>query len=284
MDAADLLRLLRVSKFAELQKDKTMKQELVVKNIEDRITNSAQAKADIVKKVADQMVKAEINMESVFAYLDDDGSGTIGRDELNKGFQRMKISVGPALLKGLFVLLDKDGDNEISMEEFEVVFAPYLNKGGPVKEVTAEELENEITGIDKETAKDLAKQMKTEIKTKQEYVDQKLEAATDEDLQQREQQRIQQINDGTLPKKEIGGELEVRLVKGRNFIDVPGKEQFGFKYDLPRYDKEGEIIDDGFNVQVKMADPETGEFKTKVKLPVKKHKNDLSKAAGGAGD
>jgi|TARA_B110000285_G_C14966273_1_gene534234 hypothetical protein len=33
--------------------------------------------------------------------------------------------------------------------------------------------------------------MKTEIKTKQEYVDQKLEAATDEDLQQREQQRIQ---------------------------------------------------------------------------------------------
>jgi len=87
--------------------------------------------------------------------------------------------------------------------------------------------------------------MKTEIKTKQEYVDQKLEAATDEDLQQREEQRIQQIKAGTLPEKEIGGELEVRLVKGVNFVDVPGKEQFGFKYDLPRYDKEGKIIDDG---------------------------------------
>ena len=112
----------------------------------------------------------------------------------------MKISVGPALLKSLFVLLDKDGDNEIDMLEFEEVFAPYLNSGGgPVKEVTAEELENEISGIDKETAKDLAKQMKSEIKTKQEYVDQKLEAATDEDLQNREQQRIQQIKDGTLP-------------------------------------------------------------------------------------
>jgi len=97
-------------------------------------------------------------MEAAFAYLDDDGSGKIGRDELNKGFQLMKISVGPALLKSLFVLLDKDGDNEIDLLEFEAVFAPYLNtQGGPVKEVTAEELENEITGIDKETAKDLAK-------------------------------------------------------------------------------------------------------------------------------
>ena len=220
-----------------------MKQELVVKNIEDRIANSAQAKADIVKKVADQMVKRGIGMEAAFAYLDDDGSGKIGRDELNKGFQLMKISVGPALLKSLFVLLDKDGDNEIDMLEFEAVFAPYLNtKGGPVKEVTAEELENEITGIDKETAKDLAKQMKTEIKTKQEYVDQKLEAATDEDLQLGEQHRIQQIKAGTLPQQEIGGELEVRLGKGVNFVSTPGKEQFGFKYDLQRYDKDGEII------------------------------------------
>jgi len=33
--------------------------------------------------------------------------------------------------------------------------------------------------------------MKTEIKTKQEYVDQKLEAATDEDLQLGEEHRIQ---------------------------------------------------------------------------------------------
>ena len=97
-------------------------------------------------------------MESAFASLDSDGSGTITRDELNKGFQLMKISVGPALLKSLFVLLDKDGDNEIDMLEFEAVFAPYLNAGGgPVKEVTAEELENEIAGIDKETAKDVAK-------------------------------------------------------------------------------------------------------------------------------
>jgi hypothetical protein len=113
--------------------------------------------------------------------------------------------------------------------------------------------------------------MKTEIKTKQEYVDQKLETATDEDLQLGEQHRIQQIKAGTLPQQEIGGELEVRLAKGVNFVDVPGKEQFGFKYDLPRYDNDGNIMDGGFMAQVKTADPETGEFKTKVKLLVKKH-------------
>ena len=113
--------------------------------------------------------------------------------------------------------------------------------------------------------------MKNEIKTKQEYVDQKLEAATDEDLQRREQQRVQQIKDGTLPEQEIGGELELRLSKGINFLDVAGKDQFGFKYDVPRYDKEAKIMDDGFNAQVKMPDSETGEFKIKVKLLVKKY-------------
>lgn len=50
-----------------------------------------------------------------------------------EGFKNMQIAVGSALLKNLFVILDKDGDNEIDMLEFEEVFGKFFTKGGPVK-------------------------------------------------------------------------------------------------------------------------------------------------------
>jgi hypothetical protein len=50
------------------------------------------------------------------------------------------------------------------MEEFEAVFAKHINRGGPVVEKTAEEYEEIVEGISKEGAKELAKDMKKNIK------------------------------------------------------------------------------------------------------------------------
>lgn len=76
-----------------------------------------------------------------------------------------------------------------------------------------------------------------------------------------------------MPTKEIGGELEVRLTKGVSLIEVPGKEQLGFQYDLQRYDNEGKIASKAGPVQVKRADPESGVFKARIKLTVKNNMN-----------
>lgn len=41
----------------------------------------------------------------------------------------MGVIIPQAQLKNLFFILDKDGDNEIGMDEFEAVFGKYLTKG-----------------------------------------------------------------------------------------------------------------------------------------------------------
>lgn len=118
-------------------------------------------------------------------YFDADGSGVITREELKEGFDNMNIPLNEGLRNNLFVILDGNGDNEISVTEFEAVFGKYLGAGGPVQDVEAEDLENEL--IDEETAADLAKNMKSEQKQAQVYTDQKLEARTDDELAELEE-------------------------------------------------------------------------------------------------
>ena len=69
-------------------------------------------------------------------FLDEDGSGTISRDELAQGFKTMGVIIPSAQLKNLFVILDKDGDDEIGMDEFEAVFGKYLTQGGQVQQIS----------------------------------------------------------------------------------------------------------------------------------------------------
>jgi len=163
MNDADQLKLLRVSGFAALKtQDKSLKWEFVCKNIEDRIAQSAKMRDDCVKKVAKLMNEQGLTLETAMLYFDTDGSGVITRNEFNEAFKEMKVTLNEALIKNCFVILDANGDNEIDLVEFETIFGKYMNGGGPVKEVEADEIENSL--ISKEQAKDLAKQMNNEIK------------------------------------------------------------------------------------------------------------------------
>jgi hypothetical protein len=38
----------------------------------------------------------------------------------------MKVNVGPALLKNIFIILDGNNDNEISLDEFSAIFSKYM--------------------------------------------------------------------------------------------------------------------------------------------------------------
>jgi hypothetical protein len=76
-------------------------------------------------------MKAEgLTLETAMHFFDTDGSGSISRDELNEGFKDMKVNVGPALLKNLFVILDADGGGSIDLAEFTAAFHKYMSTGG----------------------------------------------------------------------------------------------------------------------------------------------------------
>lgn len=156
MGADDHQRLERVAKFSEAKGNpKTLKVDYVHKNIEERIALSDKMRDDCIKKIAKLMKGEGLNLETALKYFDDSEDGVITRDELNEGFKRMKVTLSNALIQNVFVILDQNGDNQISIQEFEAVFSKYFSEGGPVQDVQAEDIQNDI--IDAETAKDLAK-------------------------------------------------------------------------------------------------------------------------------
>ena len=120
-----------------------MKVEVVAKALEDRVANSEKLKEDVLRKVANKMKEAGYrDLTKVFEYLDDDQSGVLDRAELDEGLKRMKVTLSVSLIKNLFIVLDKNSDNKISLKEFEKVLSkfdfknitpkPNVYLGGPV--------------------------------------------------------------------------------------------------------------------------------------------------------
>ena len=94
MKENDVMRLIRVAGFTNLEKkDKLLEVEVIAKNLEDRVANSAKLREECIKKVADMMKQQGITLENAFKYFDDDGSGIITREELVEGFNRMKVTM-----------------------------------------------------------------------------------------------------------------------------------------------------------------------------------------------
>lgn len=146
----DLMKLIKVAGFAALKKkDQPIDREKVAKNLEDAVANSAQLREDAVRKVAKLMKEAGIRgIDKAFDYFDDDKSGIINREELVEGFKRMKVTLNQALIENLFVILDRNADNEITLIEFENCFQKYLGSGGAVEDVDADQLMNDNSMLD----------------------------------------------------------------------------------------------------------------------------------------
>jgi Ca2+-binding EF-hand superfamily protein len=166
----DLMKLLKVSGFAAQKKSAPVEVETIAKRLEDAVANSAELREDAVKKTAKLMKDAGMDLEKAFVYFDTDGSGEITREELVEGFKAMKVTLNQALIENLFVILDRNADNEISLTEFEEVFDKYLGTGGSVADVDAADLSN--LGSD---AASIARQLNAEKKKKVVYEDMTLE-------------------------------------------------------------------------------------------------------------
>lgn len=123
-------------------------QGLVVKNFNERIESSAKIRDDCIKKVANYLSKGGYSLETAMNFLDDDGSRSISREELAAGFKTMGVIIPQAQLKNLFVILDKDGDNEIGMDEFETVFGKYLTHGRKVQQISEAQMNLEFKEIE----------------------------------------------------------------------------------------------------------------------------------------
>lgn len=113
---------------------------------------------------------------------------------------------------------------------------------------------NEV--IDEEMAADLAKNLKAEQKQAVVYSDLKLEAKTDEELAEIEEQRVQDIKAGNIPDKKASGELIFKIDKGDRLPELPGKEQLAFCISIPKYDNKGKLMTSGDSVRFRTMDPE----------------------------
>ena len=198
---------------------------ILVQNIEDRANLSTKYRDETIKRVVRDMQKERINnVESMMQFFDGDGDNVLTRSELVGGFQRMNILLPESVITNIFQILDANNDNAIDEDEMRAVFGKYMNEGGPVHVRDAKELMNDIEGLDAEAAKDIAKQLKNEVKATQEYADFKLEGKSAEDLEQIEADRVNKILSKQIETEIIGGELVLNIIQGQNLCKPQGKE------------------------------------------------------------
>ena len=177
-------------------------------------------------------------------FLDDDRSGTISREELAAGFKTMGVIIPQAHLKNLFVILDKDGDNEIGMDEFEAVFGKYLAHGKKVHQISEAQMNLDFKEI--EDAEQLGNRQ-----TKAEALDGGVDKApSDEQMLSIEDDRVTNIQnaaqDGFQPHQleegRANGELKITIKSGTtDFVHINDKEQFVFVFEMPRYNNKGRL-------------------------------------------
>jgi len=150
-------------------------------------------------------MKAEgLTLETAMHFFDTDGSGSISRDELNEGFKDMKVNVGPALLKNLFVILDSNNDNSIDLEEFTAVFHKYMSTGSNKAVdlgITAEGMKKEFGGQDDEIGPWADENVPPPIKN----------TFNAEDYQTRIDEQIQNIQSNNIDEEIIGGEIILKI-------------------------------------------------------------------------
>ena len=225
MDQNDLISILKVSQFSILTaKDQSMKIETLVANINSRIEDAKMIRQQIVKKIATLMLNQKITLEGAVKYFDSDGSGTVSRDELNEGFKRMKVVLNEALIKNLFTILDEDGNDEISVDEFVLVFAETMGTQ-KAPDANADQFDRDAENLgDVQQEYPLMKQMSLS------------------ELNEIEDERIANIMNQQLENTLLSGELVIELKGYDGLILVPSKFNTDFLIKLPVYDDSGAII------------------------------------------
>ena len=75
-----------------------------------------------MKKIEEQIVASQHNMEAVFNSIDTDRSGSITREEFVGALQAMEVNLSEKELNVLFCHLDPSSDNRITLNEFRYMY------------------------------------------------------------------------------------------------------------------------------------------------------------------
>ena len=167
------------------------------------------------------------SVKDAFDHLDTNTSGTITLGELADAFKVMKLQLSSQTLKNILHLFDVNGDNCISLEEFEKQMSKYM--GGSAVTGRAEFITNskQITGniIPDKMKEDLVQDMLREQKGKVKFEDFSLKtsALTGAEKTRKEQMLLDQIKRGELASEILNGELKLQFEEGVDLLTVPGK-------------------------------------------------------------
>lgn len=166
-----------------------------------------------LKTLAAEFKAKGYSIKDAFDHLDTNTGGTITLGELSDALKVMKLQLSNQTLKNILHLFDVNGDNCISLDEFERQMSKYM--GGSAVNGRADFINNskQITGniISEKMKEDLVDDMKREQKSKVKFEDFSLKAPAGSavDKNKKEQMLIEQLKRGELAVELINGELKL---------------------------------------------------------------------------
>jgi hypothetical protein len=143
--------------------------------------------------------------------MDTSGNGTVTFPELQDAFKAMKMEVSLQIQRNILKMFDQNGDNQVSLEEFERQMSKYLDAGKVEDPVQA-------SLPQKPVRQELVQELKQEVKSKANFEDFGLKPSDLNEMKVKEQQVLQAIKKGELPQELICGEIKLQFDEGANLM------------------------------------------------------------------
>ena len=120
----DSLSLQRIAGFSSGQK--VVQIDDFIKTIKERKTVRQDIEIKTFKKVQKAIRKEGWTIKEAFDVFDIDKNNYIDYQEMIDGFKKLKVHVPNQHLKSIFAILDEDGSGSISLQEFQARLDPTL--------------------------------------------------------------------------------------------------------------------------------------------------------------
>lgn len=123
--------------------------------------------------------------------------------------------------RNLLKMFDVDGDNQISLIEFEKQMSKYLDTGKVKVPQTIADIDSKI--ISDEIKKELVLEMQAEVKKTVDFESFSLKPLGADDLKKKEALILEALRKGQLPEEKISGEVKIQFDEGTNLMSIVGK-------------------------------------------------------------
>lgn len=104
----------------------------IMLKIMERAGKRSQIEIETLKTLAKEFKSKGYSIQDAFAHLDSNTSGTVTAKELQDALRAMKVEISRQVLMNILHLFDTNGDNSISLDEFERQMEKYMGDGGRI--------------------------------------------------------------------------------------------------------------------------------------------------------